>query len=314
CFVMGYFMNDALHISSIHSTVNKTWSSPGKIVLFRVDDAHRKLWHISEVPLVLNEWTRSQLKLHWISWPFRLNFLSLTAGKFVKLYPTTDRSLRLDVARVLVEVDLEKPLPRKIFFKGIEGHDITVGINFPWLPPNCGMERTVGFSRGRRKRNSWEMMSKASRKWALLLEKLLNELKKFPVKPTHLGDGASDTGNDLSLVRWVTFGGGHQRNSSPPREHILLEKVASPNSFQILQGIREEGETVEEDDMLEEERNQTQFIEGRRSSKWKDELRMGQGVGQQGKGKGRSLIANSGGLVSAVTKTQGNKFSSRRNK
>lgn len=53
-----------------------------------------------------------------------LNFLSRTVGKFVKLHPTTERSLRLDVARVLVEVDLEKPLPRKIFFKGIEGHDI----------------------------------------------------------------------------------------------------------------------------------------------------------------------------------------------
>ncbi|KAL0678440.1 hypothetical protein Bca4012_006421 [Brassica carinata] len=171
CFVMGYFMNDVLHISSIHSTVNKIWSSPGK----------RKLWHISEVPLVLNEWTPKSAKappdlysggvgglvedvdplwkcfvmgyfmndaLHissihstmnkiWSS-PGKvskiddavsakappdlsaiplwvdlknvpgylyskkgLNFLSRTVGKFVKLHPTTERSLRLDVARVL---------------------------------------------------------------------------------------------------------------------------------------------------------------------------------------------------------------------
>ncbi|KAL0683170.1 hypothetical protein Bca4012_050018 [Brassica carinata] len=86
-----------------------------------------------------------------------------------------------------------------------------------WCLMDCQMERTVGFSRGRRKRNSWEMMSKAGEK--------------------------------------------------------IIE------------------------------------VEGRVGNK-----RMGQGVGQQGKGKGRSLIANSGGLVSAVTKTQGNKFSSRRNK
>lgn len=75
-FVVGYFMNDVPHIGSIHSTVKRIWSSPGKvskidvqfirkrIVLFRVEDAQvrsriiiRKFWHISEVPLVLNEWT-----------------------------------------------------------------------------------------------------------------------------------------------------------------------------------------------------------------------------------------------------------------
>ena len=81
CFVVGYFMNDAPHIGSIHSTVNRIWSSPGKVskidvqfigkrtVLFRVEDAQvcsriirRKFWHISEVPLVLNEWTPKSAK------------------------------------------------------------------------------------------------------------------------------------------------------------------------------------------------------------------------------------------------------------
>ncbi|CAN7058480.1 unnamed protein product [Brassica rapa subsp. trilocularis] len=49
-FVVGYFMNDASHIGMIHSTVNRIWSSPGKVskidvqfigkkmVLFCVDD------------------------------------------------------------------------------------------------------------------------------------------------------------------------------------------------------------------------------------------------------------------------------------
>ncbi|CAN7065743.1 unnamed protein product [Brassica rapa subsp. trilocularis] len=49
-FVVGYFMNDAQHIGTIHSTVNRFWSAPGKVskidvqflgkkrVLFRVDD------------------------------------------------------------------------------------------------------------------------------------------------------------------------------------------------------------------------------------------------------------------------------------
>lgn len=80
-FVVGYFMNDAPHIGHIHSTVNRIRSSPRKMsktdvqyigkrtVLFRVGDAQersrilrRKFWHISEVPLVLNEWTSESVK------------------------------------------------------------------------------------------------------------------------------------------------------------------------------------------------------------------------------------------------------------
>ena len=153
CFVVGYFMNDAPHIGSIHSTVNRVWSSPWKVlkidvqfigkrtVLFRVEDAQvrspiirRKFWHISEVPLVLNERTPESAKAPpdlsamplWVDLENvpgylyskkDLSFLSRTAGKFVKLHPTTERCVRLDVARVLVEVDLAKPLPRKIYFK-----------------------------------------------------------------------------------------------------------------------------------------------------------------------------------------------------
>lgn len=41
----------------------------------------------------------------------------------------------MDVARVLVEVDLTKPLPGKISFKGRDGSDVVVAINYPWLPP-----------------------------------------------------------------------------------------------------------------------------------------------------------------------------------
>ena len=75
-FIVGYFMNDAPHIGSIHATMNRIWSSPGKktkidvqfirktTVFFKIEDAvtrnkvlNRKFWHISEVPLMLGEWT-----------------------------------------------------------------------------------------------------------------------------------------------------------------------------------------------------------------------------------------------------------------
>lgn len=166
-------MNDAPHIGTIHSTVNRIWSSPGRVskivvqfigkktVLFRVEDeqtrrriVQRKFWHIGEVPLVLNEWNPESEKAPpdlsamplWVDLTNvpgylyskkGLSFLSRTAGKFVKLHPNTERCVRLDVARVLVEVDLEKPLPKKICFKGREGEDVTVVVHYPWLPPCC---------------------------------------------------------------------------------------------------------------------------------------------------------------------------------
>ena len=160
CFVVGYFMNTAPHIGSVHATVNRIWSSVGKesrihvqfigktIVLFRIEDAstrsrvlNRKFWHISEVPLMVGEWTpetaRSPLDLSamplWVDLQNvpgylyskkGLSFLAHTMGKFIKLHPNTERCIRIDVARVLVEVDLTKPLPSKISFRGKDGSNV----------------------------------------------------------------------------------------------------------------------------------------------------------------------------------------------
>ncbi|CAF2054121.1 hypothetical protein YC2023_075231 [Brassica napus] len=71
-FIVGYFMNDALHIGTIHATVNRIWASQEKksridvqfigktTVLFQIEDAavrnrilKRKFWHIFDVPLML---------------------------------------------------------------------------------------------------------------------------------------------------------------------------------------------------------------------------------------------------------------------
>lgn len=66
-----------------------------------------------------------------------LKFLARISGKFIKLHPNTERCIRMDVARVLVEVDLTKPLPNKISFQDRKGLNVLVSINYPWLPPRC---------------------------------------------------------------------------------------------------------------------------------------------------------------------------------
>lgn len=105
--------------------------------------------------------------------------------------------------------------------------------------------------------------------------------------------------------------------SSPPREKVLLDKVASPNSFQALQGIREEGE-IDEDDGIEDELNlKTQdkrYEKGTEGDGKGEGKKAGQSTGQRGKRRGKALIANTRGLVNAVVSGQGKKASSRRNK
>lgn len=172
-YVVGYFIGDAPHVGSIHATVNRIWSSPKagtkidvqfiekNTVLFRVDDSQmrarvlqRKYWHIADIPLVVNEWS-PETAAHppdltamplWVD--FRgvpnalfshkgLKCLTRAVGKYVKLHPTTEKCTRLDVARVLVEVNLQEPLVEKIVFKDKQNQQREIGISFPWLPPRC---------------------------------------------------------------------------------------------------------------------------------------------------------------------------------
>lgn len=167
------FIGDAPHIGSIHATTNRLWmagKNGSKIdvqllekntVLFRIENPQararvlqRKDWHIADVPLVVNEWSPetalNQPDLTampmWIdlkgvpSHVFSrkgLKCLSRAVGKFVKLHPNTERCIRLDVARVLVEVNLHNTLIEKINFHDANGEEVTIEVLYPWLPPRC---------------------------------------------------------------------------------------------------------------------------------------------------------------------------------
>ncbi|CAF1927694.1 unnamed protein product [Brassica oleracea var. botrytis] len=169
-YVVGYFIGDAPHVGPVHATVNCIWSSPkagSKIdvqfiekntVLFRIDNSsmrdrviQRKYWHIADVPLVVSVWS-PESALHppdhsamplWVDikgvpnalYSHKgLKCLSRAIGGFVKLHPNTKHCVRLDAARVLIEVDLHKPLVEKISFRDQEGVQKELEVNFPWLP------------------------------------------------------------------------------------------------------------------------------------------------------------------------------------
>lgn len=103
----------------------------------------RRYWHIGNIPLVIDEWNPATAQAPpdlsamplWVDMKDvlphlfshqGLSFLSSTTGNFVKLHPNTERCLRLDVARVLVEVNLQTPLVDKICFPNDSGKTVTV--------------------------------------------------------------------------------------------------------------------------------------------------------------------------------------------
>ncbi|KAG2266452.1 hypothetical protein Bca52824_073531 [Brassica carinata] len=174
-FVVGYFIGDAPHVGSIHATVNRIWTAPkagskidvqfiAKItVLFRIENEQmrnrviqRKYWHIADIPLVVNIWSPesaqhppdlSAMPL-WVDLKGVPNTLYShkglkclvgAVGHFVKLHPNTEKCVRLDMARILVEVDLHKTLVEKIAFTDKAGASQEVEVNYPWLPPRCNV-------------------------------------------------------------------------------------------------------------------------------------------------------------------------------
>lgn len=304
CFVVGYFMSDSPHIGTIHSTVNRIWSTPGKggkidvqfiakkIVLFRVEDAlmrnriiKRKFWHISDIPLVLNEWTPESAKAPpdlfamplWVDLSNvpgylysnkGLSFLSRTAGKFVKLHPNTEKCIRLDVARVLVEVDLEKPLPHQICFRGRDDQMVTVQVSYPWLPPACArcakwghnekdcqvekiftiLEKTQEDSQVEARSDEGNVSNQRPGKEENLPALHMAAVEDSAVSSKEMSLFINNLSDHKESESWVTIGAQTSQRSSPVRQQKTVEKVVSPNEFQILQNFPEKGEIVEGED------------------------------------------------------------------
>ncbi|KAL0773994.1 hypothetical protein Bca101_039145 [Brassica carinata] len=167
CYAVGYFIGDAPHVGTIHATVNRIWPSPkqgSKIDVhpqMRARVTQRRYWHIADVPLVMNEWSPetalkppdlSTLPM-WIDlkgvpilrFSYKgLKCLSRAAGKFIKLHPNTEKCTRLDVARVLVEVNLHNPLVEKISFLDGVGKKVLIDVSYPWMPPKCNVCNSWG--------------------------------------------------------------------------------------------------------------------------------------------------------------------------
>ena len=320
-FVVGYFIGDAPHVGSIHATVNRIWSSPRngskidvqfiekKMVLFRIENPQmrarviqRKYWHVADVPLVVHEWSPetamnppdlSAMPM-WVDLKGvpnslfshkGLKCLARAAGTFVKLHPNTEKCTRLDVARILVEVDLNKPLVERISYSDNVGALVVLEVSYPWLPPKCEVCRKWGHKGSECSAKNVTILQhnkEADLQLVVVTEDqgvqknpvsdLIQELEEFvPYAP--LGNGVEVNNMLNSIVLGAGMVEVGQSGKTPVAESRLLEggdgilvelgkslvsQVAgggkvdsgaitvSPSRFHVLADIAEEGESDNE--------------------------------------------------------------------
>lgn len=171
-FLVGKFLDTAPHVAKVHVILNKIWRQGTEsqridvyevnstTLRFRVCDPmvrarvlKRGMWNIAEVPMVVAKWSPitekdqpeeksiplwvylKKVPMNMFSWE-GLSFISSAVGHPVRLHPETVACSNFDVAKVFVNADLSKVLPKRICFSK-NGKDFWVDFFYPWLPPRC---------------------------------------------------------------------------------------------------------------------------------------------------------------------------------
>ncbi|KAF2580222.1 hypothetical protein F2Q68_00004936 [Brassica cretica] len=264
-------------------------------VLFRIENAilrdkviQRRYWHIADVPLVVREWSPESaldpLDLSampmWIDLKGVSNLLfsckglkclSRAAGKYVKLHPNTERCTWLDVARVLVEVNLQKPLVEKIYFTNQEGQKVDIEVKYPWLPPRCTAENVAAVSteaggNGLKKNAVADLLRDLECFYPILQEggsghKGTVTNVEFSVGEVNLEkmivqENTEERGQEITVQKeteWAVINGGPR--SSPISDMVngeassssvsATETVVSPSRFTVLTTLDEDIEDTE---------------------------------------------------------------------
>ncbi|KAF8099069.1 hypothetical protein N665_0252s0008 [Sinapis alba] len=138
-FVVGKFMDLAPHMAKVHKVVKKIWSYgelASKVDMVSNPKAREKIlkrgmWNITEVPMeekqeenAIPMWVHlKKVPLHMYSWE-GLSFMTSTVGFPDRLHPETIACSNLEVAKVFVNIDVSKTLPKEIVFSH-EGKEFT---------------------------------------------------------------------------------------------------------------------------------------------------------------------------------------------
>lgn len=287
-FIAGYFIGDAPHIGKVHATVNRLWSSAEensmidaqflspKTVLFRIENdqmrqrvLRRHFWHIADIPLVVREWSPSTMDSKpdltmiplWVDLQNvpdslfsekGLKFLGDKIGSMQRLHPKTARCVRLDVARMLVVVNLEKPLPNRI---NLVGMDSVIQVSYPWLPSRCSTCQEWGHGEKEcvrmKKGADVESTHKTDSSFKEPVLKWIPKASESAIVNEGVDIGVNEVVEDEST--WSLVKKNSRQSPSRPATVAVAESNGSPSVFQVLNDIHEEGEYTPEES--EEQKN-----------------------------------------------------------
>lgn len=168
----------------------------------------------------------------------------------MKLHPNMQRCTRLDVVRVLVEVNLQKSLTEKICFKEKDVSAISVLVSYPWLPPHCNVcsKWGHGVKDCQLSKNVTILSNKSESSPRSNLEQVQGELPKMnatdAVQGIEVGDPvpsvaekASATNvfleliNDLEKVKMTSSVRSNDQISVPNNNSTQVEPISSSDMF-----------------------------------------------------------------------------------
>ncbi|KAF8087228.1 hypothetical protein N665_0594s0004 [Sinapis alba] len=174
-FLEGRFLDPAPHVARIHIIVNKIWPLGNKnikidvfavnekTVKFRITDQQtrsrilrRGVWNIAGIPMILSKWaplkekkeeedevktipiwvTMKNVPASMFSWK-GLGFIASSVGKPLRLHPETELCSSFEEAKVFVNANVTKPLPRAYRFRSKSGINANIEFIYPWIPTKC---------------------------------------------------------------------------------------------------------------------------------------------------------------------------------
>jgi hypothetical protein len=168
--LVGQFLDKPLPFFLVKKSIDIMWKQYGDVEVFSLENGmficrfsdevtcenvlDAKIWHISNKPLILRKWMPGMQvkKLTLASIPIWIKLLQLPmelwtpaclshvasgVGKPLCADKMTEEQKRLGYARVLVEIDLNSECLKELDIRSSSGEYITIGVEYPWLPPKC---------------------------------------------------------------------------------------------------------------------------------------------------------------------------------
>lgn len=353
-FIVGKFLDLAPHVAKVHMVLNKIWSYgelDSKVEVyevyattmrFRVSNPkarekvlRRGMWNIAGVPMVVTKWTPKteeekqdeeaipmwvhlrKVPLHMYSWK-GLSFITSDVGFSARLHPEIVACSNFEKAKVFVNVDVSKALPKKINFTK-NGKEFMVEFHYPWLPSRCNLCEKWGHvekvcvmkNKGKKlnERNNIRIDGPADVNTEVVANVNEKVMEEEGSKETIAGRAVSDTvvtqeasEKAWSLVSPSKVGRAQVQSPSKPTDEVMV----SASKFSILSDEVEEGEILVEkqqgNQMNEVEVSEPEgdsdadLLEDHildQQSKEKDKS-----VQKKGKKRGRKAIAQDANLMS----------------